>query len=469
MAKREFDVVVIGAGPGGYVAAIRAAQLGMRVACVDKGKTLGGTCLNVGCIPSKALLQSTELYAWVTKEGKELGVEVSEATVNFEQMMRRKIQVVKSLTDGVAGLFKKNKVERVEGSAKFVDPYAIEVTTEDKTRRIEADYFILATGSDSIELPFLKFDEKRVVSSTGVLSLEQIPKRLIVIGGGVIGVELASVYRRLGSDVQVIEMLDEICIAMDPTIRKYLLRVLKQQGIEFHLSATVKNAKKENDHINVEFEMKSEKDSPTKSLQGDVVLVAVGRKPYTEGLGLEHIGIEKSKKGFVSVDSFFRTNHQHIFAIGDIIEGPMLAHKASDEGASAVEIIAGKKAHVNYLAIPNVIYTHPEAAAVGMIEPEAVEAGLDLMIGTAFFKGNARARCMAYTEGLVKIIGDKKSGRVIGLHILGSHASEMIGEGVIAIDKGATMQDIASASHAHPTLTESIKEAAMDALGYAMH
>lgn len=465
MAQREYDVVVIGAGPGGYVAAIRAAQLGMKVVCVDRGKALGGTCLNVGCIPSKALLQSTEFYEWVKKGGKELGVEVSGAAVNFEQMMKRKVQVVKSLTDGVAGLFKGNKVERVEGNAKFVDPHAIEVTTEDKTRRIEGDHFILATGSDSIELPFLKFDEKTIVSSTGALNLEKIPQKLIVIGGGVIGVELASVYRRLGSDVQVIEMLDEICIAMDPMIRKYLLRVLKQQGMEFHLAATVKAAKKENNSINVEFEVKGE----SKSLQGDVVLVAVGRRPYTDGLGLEHIGIEKSNKGFVTVDGLFRTNHKHIFAIGDIIEGPMLAHKASDEGASAVETIAGQKARVNYLAIPNIIYTHPEAAAVGLTEPEAAEAGLDLLIGTAFFKGNARARCMAYTEGLVKIIGDKKSCRVVGLHILGAHASEMIGEGVIAIDKGATLEDIATASHAHPTLTESIKEAAMDALGYAMH
>lgn len=465
MAQREYDVVVIGAGPGGYVAAIRAGQLGMKVACVDKGKSLGGTCLNVGCIPSKALLQSTEYYEMLLKEGKELGIEASGVNVNFGQMMDRKAKVVTSLTDGVAGLFKKNKVERVEGSAKFVDPYAIEVVTEGKTRRIEADHFILATGSDSIELPFLKFDEKTIVSSTGVLSLEKVPKRMIVIGGGVIGVELASVYRRLGSDVQVIEMLDEICIAMDPTIRKFLQRVLKQQGIEFHLSATVKSAKMEKEGINVGFEVGGE----AKSLQGDIVLVAVGRKPYTDDLGLESIGVEKSKKGFVTVDGSFRTNLKHIFAIGDIIEGPMLAHKASEEGTAAVEIIAGKQAYVNYLAIPNVIYTHPEAAAVGMIEPEAKEAGLDLMIGTAFFKGNARARCMAYTEGLVKIIGDKQSGRIVGLHILGAHASEMIGEGVIAIDKKATMHDVAYASHAHPTLSESIKEAAMDALGFAMH
>jgi dihydrolipoamide dehydrogenase len=465
MGQREFDVVVIGAGPGGYVAAIRAAQLGMKVACVDKGKDLGGTCLNIGCIPSKTLLHATELYESVLKEGKEMGLEASGLSVDFGGMMVRKGKVVKSLTDGVAGLFKKNKVERVEGNAKFVDPYAIEVTSEGKTRRIEADHFILATGSDSVELPFLKFDEKRIVSSTGALSLEKVPKRMIVIGAGVIGVELGSVYRRLGSEVQFIEMLDEICVMMDPTIRKSLLRILKQQGMEFHLSATVKSGKVEGEGVTIEFEEGGEK----KSLQGDVVLVAVGRRPYSDGLGLDSIGIEKSKKGFVSVDGSFRTSQKHIFAIGDIIEGPMLAHKASDEGTAAVEIIAGKQARVNYLAIPNVIYTHPEAASVGMTEPEAKEAGLDLMVGTAFFKGNARARCMAYTEGLVKIIGDKKSGRLVGVHILGAHASEMIGEGVIAIDKKTTVEEIAQASHAHPTLSESIKEAAMDALGYAMH
>lgn len=460
MAKREFDVVVIGAGPGGYVAAIRAAQLGMKVACVDKGKTLGGTCLNVGCIPSKALLQSSEDYEFVSKEAKALGIEVGQVSYNFDQMMDRKAKVVTSLTDGVAGLFKNHKIERIEGSAKFVDLYALEVASEGKTRRIEADHFIIATGSDSIELPFMKFDEKMIVSSTGALSLKKVPKKMIVIGAGVIGVELASVYRRLGSEVQVIEMLDEICIAMDPTIRKALLRILKIQGIEFHLSATVKSAKVENDFVSVEFEMGNEK----KQLAANIVLVAVGRKPYTEGLGLDHIGIEKTSKGFIVVNGQFRTNHPHIFAIGDVIEGTMLAHKASDEGMAAAEIIAGREVRVNYLAIPNVIYTHPEAAAVGMTETEAKEAGLDVAVGTSYFKGNGRARCMGYTEGFVKIIGDKASGRLLGMHILGAHASEMIGEGVVAIDKKATIADIAYASHAHPSLSETIKEAALASL-----
>lgn len=456
MPTREFDVVVIGAGPGGYVAAIRAAQLGLKVACVEKGKTLGGTCLNVGCIPSKTLLQSSEDYEFISKEAKNLGIEVDKVNYNFDQMMDRKAKVVKSLTDGIVGLFKKDQIEWIAGTAKFVDPYSIEVASEGKTRRVEADHFILATGSDSIELPFMKFDEKKIISSTGALSLPQVPKKMIVIGAGIIGVELASVYRRLGTDIQIVEMLDEICIAMDPTIRKSLLRILKQQGIEFHLSATVKSAKVDSKGVSVEFETNGEK----KSLEGDVVLVAVGRRPYTDGLGLEHIGVEKTSKGFVVVDSSFRTKYSHIFAIGDIIDGPMLAHKASDEGTAVAEIIAGHPAKVNYLAIPNVIYTNPEAAAVGLTEPEAKEAGLDITIGTAFFKANARARCMGYTEGVVKIIGDKTSGRLLGLHILGPHASEMIGEGVIAIDKKATIHDIANASHAHPTLSESIQEAA---------
>lgn len=465
MAQREFDLIVIGSGPGGYAAAIRAAQLGMKVGCVEKGKALGGTCLNIGCIPSKALLQSTELYEFIVKHGKELGVESKDLGFNFGQMMERKTQVVKSLTDGVAGLFKRNKVERIDGMAKFIDPFAIEVMSEGKTRRVEADHFLIATGSDSVELPFLKFDEKKIVSSTGALSLEKVPKRLIVIGGGVIGVELASVYRRLGSEVQIIEMLSEICTTTDPSIRKALLRVLKLQGMEFHLSATVKEAKKEKEFVRIEFEEAGE----TKSLEADVILVAVGRRPYTEGLGLEHIGVEKSKKGFILIDDSFKTNLPHIFAIGDVIEGPMLAHKATDEGIAAVEIMAGKHARVNYLAIPNVIYTHPEVASVGMMEPEAVELGLEVIVGTAYFKGNARARCMGDTEGLVKIIGDKASKRLLGLHILGPHASEMIGEGVMAIDKKTTLEEIAKASHAHPTLTETIKEAAMDALGYALH
>lgn len=465
MAQREFDIVVIGSGPGGYVAAIRAAQLGLKVACVEKNATLGGTCLNVGCIPSKTLLHASEVYESTLKDSEEIGLHVEKVEVDFAKMMQRKSKVVTGLTDGIAGLFKKNKVERIDGHAKFKDPHTIEVTSESMTRQIEADHFILATGSSSVELPFMKFDEKKIISSTGALALTAIPKKMVVIGAGVIGVELASVYRRLGTEVTIIEMLDDICVAMDPTIRKNLLRVLKNQGLSFYLSSKVKGAVASEKGVTVEFEDKGE----NKKVDADVVLVAVGRKPFTEGLGLDACQIEKTEKGLIKIDGTFRTNHPHIFAIGDIIDGPMLAHKASDEGAAVAEIIAGQSPKINYVAIPNVIYTHPEAAAVGLTEPEAKELGLELLIGMAYFKGNARARCVNDTEGLVKIIGEKNTGRLLGLHILGPQASEMIGEGVIAINKKATLKEIAEASHAHPSLSESIKEAAMDALGYAMH
>ncbi|MBS4166399.1 MULTISPECIES: dihydrolipoyl dehydrogenase [unclassified Neochlamydia] len=465
MITQQFDVVVIGAGPGGYVAAIRAAQLGMKVACIEKAQSLGGTCLNVGCIPSKTLLQSTRYWEWLVKESKDLGIEANEIKVNFETMMQRKAKVVFSLTEGIRGLFKKNKVESIRGIATFVDPYVVEVTNNGRIERIKGNYFILATGSEAVGLPFLAFDEKKIISSTGALSLEKVPKQMAVIGAGAIGVEMASIYRRLGTQVHVIEKAEEICLAMDPTIRKHLLRGLKQQGIEFHLAAQVQSAKYEREGVTVEFEEGGER----KNLHSDLLLVAVGRKPHTDGLGLEQIDVKKSNRGTLNIDNFFRTSLPHIFAIGDIVDGPMLAHKASDEGMAVAEIIAGMAAYVNYMALPHVVYTHPEAAAVGLNETEAREAGLEVMVGTAFFKGNARARCMGESEGIVKIIGDKKSERVVGLHILGSHASEMIEEGALAIQKKATLENIARLSHSHPTLTESIKEAAMDALGYAMH
>ncbi|WP_044882415.1 dihydrolipoyl dehydrogenase [Neochlamydia sp. EPS4] len=462
---KQFDVVVIGAGPGGYVAAIRAAQLGMKVACIEKAQTLGGTCLNVGCIPSKTLLQSTRYWEWLEKESKGLGIEYNEIKVNFETMMQRKAKVVFSLTEGITGLFKKNKVESIRGTAKFVDSHLVEVTDNGRIEKIKGNYFILATGSEAVALPFLAFDEKKIISSTGALSLEKVPKQMAVIGAGAIGVEMASIYRRLGTQVHIIERAEEICLAMDPTIRKLLLRGLKQQGIKFHLSAQLQSAKYEREGVTIEFEEGDER----KNLHTDLLLVAVGRKPHTEGLGLEQMGIKKSSRGTLNIDKFFRTSLPHIFAIGDIVDGPMLAHKASDEGIAVAEIIAGKAAYVNYMALPHVVYTHPEAAAVGLNETEAREAGLEVMVGTAFFKGNARARCMGESEGIVKIIGDKKSERVVGLHILGSHASEMIEEGALAIQKKVTLEDIARLSHSHPTLTEAIKEAAMDALGYAMH
>jgi dihydrolipoamide dehydrogenase len=455
--EKKYDVAVIGGGPGGYVAAIRAAQLGFKTVCIDKRKTLGGTCLNVGCIPSKALLQSTEYYDWLMKSSKEHGIHVKEHALDFNQMMDRKAQVVKGLVDGVAFLLKKNKVEWIEGEASFSSPKTLQVNQQ----TIEADHFILATGSDSIALPFLPFDEKNVLSSTGALSLPTIPKKMLVIGAGVIGVELASVYRRLGTEIVIIEMLDRICPAMDEAVSKMLLQILKKQGMTFHLGAKVTQANVQEKSVTLSVQI----DNRQEQLEGDVVLVAVGRKPYSGGLNLKEIGLQVDARGFVQVNDRFQTNLPHIYAIGDLIDGVMLAHRASEEGLVVAEIMAGRAPHLNYMAIPNIIYTHPEVAAVGLTEEEAKAAGLEVIIGKSLFRGNARARCAGETEGMVKVIGDKKSDRLMGLHIIGAHASELIAEGVIAIEKRATLEEIAHASHGHPTLTEAIHEAVLDALG----
>jgi dihydrolipoamide dehydrogenase len=460
MTKQQFAVVVIGSGPGGYVAAIRAAQLGFKTVCIEKSETLGGTCLNVGCIPSKALLQSTEYYDFLVKDSKVHGIEAKEISSNLSQMMQRKLAVVKGLVDGVAGLFKRNGVARMQGTARFESLHEIEVVNGEQKEMIEGDHIILATGSEPIALPFLPFDEKIIVSSTGALSLPAVPKRLLVIGGGVIGVEIASVYNRLGSEVTIVEMLDHITPAMDHAVGKLLLQLLKKQGITFYLSSKVVKATKDNTGVTVAIEQEGKE----MQLQADVVLVAVGRRPYSQGLGLENVGIQTTAQGFVPVDANLQTTHSHIYAIGDLIEGPMLAHRASEEGVAVAEYLAGQQPHINYMGIPNVIYTHPEVAALGLTEEEARQAGLELKVGISYFRGNARARCSGYTEGLVKVIGEASTKRLIGMHIIGAHASEMIGEGVLAIDKQATLEEVAYASHAHPTLCEAIMEASLQAL-----
>lgn len=455
MGQYDFDVVVIGAGPGGYIAAVNASKNGFKTACVEKRPTLGGTCLNVGCIPSKALLQSTEHFEWLKQSGKEHGIEANEVSINFPTLMQRKVGVVKGLVDSVAALFKANSIERLQGEAHFVDPHTIEVIEGSNIKKVTAANFIIATGSEPIALPFLPFDEKKVVSSTGALSLESIPKQLLVIGAGVIGVELASVYRRLGSQVTIVEMLESITPAMDQAVSRQLLQILKKQGMEFYLGAKVTGAKvdKEGVQLDVLYEGKAQ------IFKGDVVLVAVGRRPYTAGLKLEALDIEVDPKGFIKVDDQLRTKHSHIYAIGDVIEGAMLAHKASQEGIVATDLIAGKTTHINYMCIPNVVYTHPEVAAIGFTENEAKEAGREVVVGTSFFRGNARARCNGEVEGFVKVIGDKKTGRLLGMHIIGPQASELIGEGLIGMEKGALVRDIAMACHAHPTLSETIMEA----------
>ncbi len=459
------DVAIIGSGPGGYVAALRAKQLGLNVLCIEKEPSLGGTCLNVGCIPSKALLQSTEYYEKVLKEGKQHGIDCRDLSANLLQMMKRKAEIVKGLTEGIAGLFKRHGVAHLAGQARFISDHQLEVLRGSDRTLVDAKNVILATGSEPISLPFLPFDEKIVLSSTGALSLAEVPKKMIVIGAGAIGLELASVYRRLGAEIIVVEMLDRIAPAMDLGVSKQFQRILEKQGFLFHLSTKVTGAKIGKKDISLSLV----KDNQTSELKADLVLVAIGRRPFTQGLGLHEAGIQTNPAGFVQVDSSFRTSRPHVFAIGDLIEGPMLAHKASEEGIAVAEIIAGKAHHLNYLAIPNVIYTWPEVASVGFTEEEARKSGLEIKIGSYPFKGNPRARCSGEEDGFVKVIGEAKSGRLIGMHILGAHASEMIGEGMIAIEKKATLEDLARAPHAHPTLSEAIREAALSALGRVLH
>ncbi len=453
----RYDVAVIGSGPGGYVAAIRASQLGFKTVCIEKEKTLGGTCLNVGCIPSKALLQSSEHYYFIKQSADEHGIESLKPKLNFKKMQSRKEEVVGSLVQGIAGLFKRNKVARIKGTGKLTSPNTIEVNG----KTIEAKHILLATGSEPIELPFAPFDEKKIVSSTGALALSKVPKKLLVIGAGVIGLELASVYSRLGSQVTVVEMLDTICPGFDKSVTKPLHQSLAKMGIKFHLSAKV--TKIDSGKVTVT------QNDETLTFTPDCILVSIGRRPYSAGLGLEAVGVETDHSGFVEVDKHFRTSIPNIYAFGDLIKGAGLAHRASEEGVAIVEALAGKSPEINYIAIPNVVYTHPELASVGFTEEETKELGIEIIKGVASFKGNPRARAAGDTGGLVKVIAEKSSHRLLGVHILGPHASEMIGEAVIALDNRSKVESIAHACHAHPTLSEAIKEAALASLGEAVH
>ncbi len=464
MAEGSFDLIVIGAGPGGYVAAIRAAQLGMRVACVEK-QYLGGVCLNVGCIPSKALLDSTEKYYEAKTSFSRHGIKVGELGFDLPVMLGRKDKVVKALTDGVGTLFKRNKIESIRGAGRLVNATTVEVKDNTTTRNITAPKIIIATGSAPIQLPSLPFDGKYIVSSTEALSFTEVPKRLIVVGAGYIGLEIGSVWNRLGSEVLVLEFMDRIIPPMDKEMTSALQRILEKQGLKFKFNTSAQSAKVVNGMVQVGWTSGDQ----TGVEEADRVLVSTGRKPYTDQLGLAEIGVEMDKKGFIKVDGHFATNVPSIYAIGDVIGGAMLAHKAEEEGVACVETMAGKAGHVNYHAVPGVIYTHPELAQVGYTEDDAKAAGHEVKVGKFPLIANGRARAMDETDGLVKIIADAKTDRVLGIHILAPHASDMIAEAAIAVEFAATSEDIARSVHAHPTLPEAMKEAALAVSKRAIH
>jgi len=456
----NFDLVVIGAGPGGYVGAIRAAQLGLKTAVIEKDKTLGGTCLNVGCIPSKALLQSSEYYYEAVHDFDKHGIQFSDVKLNLDGMMARKNKIVGDLTGGIEFLFKKNKITRLNGFGKITSANTVEITSADGSKQtVQTKNIMIATGSVPVELPFLKFDEKKIVSSTGALSLDSIPKELLVVGGGVIGLEMGSVWARIGSKVTVIEFADKICGMMDQDAITVLQRSMKKMGVNFLTSTKVTGSRSVGGRVELDYE--SLKDGTKSSIQGDVVLVSTGRKPFTDGIGLESVGIEKDERGRVKINSHYQTSQPNIFAVGDVTVGPMLAHKAEEEGVAVAEIIATGHGHVNYDTVPSVIYTHPEVASVGLTEDEAKAKGFEINVGKFLFAANARAKAKGSTDGFVKIIADKKTDRILGGHIVGASASELLGEIVVAMEFGGSSEDLARSFHSHPTMSEVIREAAL--------
>lgn len=461
--SEEYDVIVIGAGPGGYVAAIRAGQLGLKTLLIEKENHLGGTCLNVGCIPSKTLLYySEQLFADQNHRSKH-GLEFSDMKINFPKLMQTKGSVIKGLNMGIGSLLKKNKVSHKIGHATFTSPHEVKIGNQESAK---GKHFIIATGSSPIPLPNLPFDEKTVISSTGALSLESIPKRLAVIGAGVIGLELGSVYKRLGSKVSFVEALDSIGGGLDPAISKALHKSLSSQGLEFNLGYRVEKVEKKQEAYSI---LAKNSKGEEKHIEADVVLVSIGRKPYTENLGLEKANVKVDEKGRIQINNQFQTASEHIFAIGDVVDGPMLAHKASEEGVAVVEKIAGKKSSVNYLTIPNVIYTAPEVATVGFTTQEAEKHGLKTKVGAFPFLANSRAHCVDAKEGLVMVVADEATDRVLGLHIMSEHAGEMIAIGSLAIEMKATAHQLGQLCFPHPTFSEAIKEAALAVHKEAIH
>lgn len=457
----SFDVVVIGSGPGGYVAAIRCAQLGFKTAIIEKYSTLGGTCLNVGCIPSKALLDSSHHYHDAVSHFKEHGIEISgDIKMNIEQMIARKASVVDQNVSGIKYLMDKNKITVFEGIGSFEDATHIKVTNGKKSEALEAKYTIIATGSKPSTLPFIKIDKEKIITSTEALKLKEIPKHLIVIGGGVIGLELGQVYLRLGAQVSVVEYLDRIIPGMDAALSKELTKVLKKQGMKFYTSHKVKSVENKKGVVTVQADNAK---GETITLEGDYSLVSVGRRPYTDGLAADKAGVKVTERGMIEVNDHLQTNIPNIYAIGDVVRGAMLAHKAEEEGVMVAEILAGQKPHIDYNLIPGVVYTWPEVAAVGKTEEQLKEAGIEYKVGSFPMKALGRSRASGDTDGFVKILADAKTDEVLGVHMIGARTADLIAEAVTAMEFKASAEDIARMSHAHPTYAEAVKEAALDA------
>lgn len=468
MSDNLFDVAVIGSGPGGYVAAIRATQLGLKTVCVEKDATLGGTCLNVGCIPSKALLQASEEYAHAGKALARHGVMIDGLSLDLNKMMGHKNKVVGDLTKGVDHLFRQNGVTHIKGTGSLGTPGEVKVRDGSGTETLlNTKATVIATGSAPASLPGVKIDEKRILSSTGALALEEVPSHLAVIGAGYIGLEMASIWGRLGAKITVIEFLDHIAPGMDGELAAGFQKILKRQKMKFKLATKVTSAENRMDGVTLTMEPVAGGESQT--LEADAILVAVGRRPYTDGLGLKVAGIAQDSAGRIEANEAFQTNVPGVYAIGDVIKGPMLAHKAEDEGVAVAEIIAGQKSHVNYGAIPGVIYTQPELASVGQTEEQLQEAGITYNSGSFPFIANGRARAISATDGFVKILADAESDRILGVHVMGTDAGTLIAEAVLAIELGASAEDLARTCHAHPTLSEAMKEAALDVGERAIH
>ena len=455
--SEKFDVTVIGGGPGGYVCAIRLSQLGLKTACIDSRGSLGGTCLNVGCIPSKSLLNLSENFD-KAKNFEKIGIEVGEVKLNLGKMMKNKEKAVTTLTKGIEYLFKKNKVTYFKGSASFKNINEVSILAESKETIIQTDKTIISTGSEPVSIPGMEFDEEKILSSTGALSLSKLPKKMAVVGGGYIGLEMGSVWSRLGAEVEVIEFLDHITPGMDLEISNEFMKILKKQGIKFKLNTKVEKIIKSQNGVSIET---SDKENKKNKIDADVVLISVGRKPYTKDLNLKSVGVQTDKKGRIKVNNNFETNAKNIYAIGDVIEGPMLAHKAEEEGIAVAELIAGQSGHVNYDIIPGVIYTSPEVASIGKTEEQLKLNNNKFKVGKFPFMANSRAKAIDEPEGFVKILADATTDKVLGVHIIGSHAGEMIAEMAVAMEFGASSEDIARTCHAHPTFSEAIKEAAL--------